>query len=163
MKRRRLQFEDFDAVLDEVDRLRATGCAGVGNWDLAQVCDHLGFAIEGSVDGFPAKGPWWVRTFVGPRARRRLFAAGRMSSGVKIPERFTPKPGLDLNQSVDRLRRAVVLFASHRGKFDSHPFLGRLTADEWRRFHLIHSAHHLGFLVPHVSADGARTPEADRV
>ena len=28
------------------------------------------------------------------------------------------------------------------------PFFGRLTPDQWRQLHLIHTAHHLSFLVP---------------
>jgi hypothetical protein len=42
---------------------------------------------------------------------------------------------------MDRLR-------THQGEMHASPFFGYLTPQQWRDLHLIHCAHHLGYLIP---------------
>jgi hypothetical protein len=49
---------------------------------------------------------------------------------------------------VDKFKNTIARFESHKGEFIDSPFFGHLTPEEWRNLHLIHGAHHLGYLVP---------------
>lgn len=42
----------------------------------------------------------------------------------------------------------IARFAAFAGPLPAHPRLGTMTRDEWIRFHRLHCAHHLGFVVP---------------
>ncbi|HZT79571.1 MAG TPA: DUF1569 domain-containing protein [Gemmataceae bacterium] len=148
MTRRALDFRDFGAVAAEVERLRRTGYDQAGNWNLAQVCDHLAAAMRGSVEGFPFPGPWFFRTLIGPFARRVFFRRRRMPAGIQIPERFRPAADVDEAAAVRAFHAALALVRDWPGEFVPHPILGRFTPAQWRQFHLIHAAHHLSFLVP---------------
>jgi hypothetical protein len=140
--------------MPEVDRL-LVGHQPVGNWSLGQVCNHLAGGIILSVDGFPTKAPWVLRKTVGPIVWKRVSTSGRMPEGVKIPEGFEPKPDLDDRAEVEALRAAIQAFGMHTGPLAAHPFFGPLSHKDWERFHLIHAAHHLSYVLPApVGSDG---------
>ena len=63
MPRRQLQFNDLDAVIADLDHLNQAGYDLQGNWDLAQICDHLAYFIRGSLEGYAPedKPPWLIR------------------------------------------------------------------------------------------------------
>ncbi len=151
--RRPLTFASMDRIMPEVDRLLA-GHRTLKKWSLGQICNHLNGAIRFSVEGPPVLAPWPIRAIVGPLMKRRVFGRGRMPEGVKLPEKYAPKPGLDARAEAEALRAAIGLFAAHTGPPTVHPLFGRLTAEEWRRFHCIHAAHHLGYVVPDPAEPG---------
>ena len=86
--------------------------------------------------------------------RMRIFyvlGLGRFPAGVEAPKQTVPRDGL----GSDPLRRfndaLVAMDASladaerrfgHRTRVLSHPVLGPLTAQQWRRFHVVHGRHH---------------------
>jgi hypothetical protein len=145
--RRTLSFASLAEVMPEVDRL-LPGHRVLGDWSLGQVCNHLTSGIVLSMDGFPKLAPWVIRKAVGPVVRRRILQSGRMPNGVKIPKEFEPRPELDARAEAEALRAAIRIFGSHYGSLAEHPLLGRLSHEEWKRFHTIHSAHHLSFVLP---------------
>jgi hypothetical protein len=142
-----LAFADLAEVVPEVERLLA-GHAMLGGWTLGQVCSHLATTIRMSMDGVPTKAPWLVRRAAGPLLRRLVLRRGRLPRGVQVPSVYLPQAGLDAGREAGALRDGIERFESFRGPLDEHPLLGRLTPAQWRRFHCIHSAHHLGFAVP---------------
>ena len=137
------------ASLAEVDRL-LLGHRMIGQWTLGQVCNHLSWAIIGSVDGSPFRTPWVVRKTIGPVIVRRILKTGRFPNGIKLPGKFQPKPGLDARAEAEALRAAIRLFGTHTGPFSDHPLAGPLSRETWDRFHSIHCAHHLSFAIPEV-------------
>jgi hypothetical protein len=145
--RRRLSYSSLAEVMPEVDRLML-GHRMLGSWTLGQVCNHLSGAIIGAVDGVPFRPPWIIRKTVGPLIVRRILKTGRIPEGVKLPERFLPKPDLDDRAETESLRAAIRLFGSHPGPFADHPLAGPMDRPTWDRFNAIHSAHHLGFALP---------------
>ena len=151
--RRTLAFSNLAEVMPEVDRLLA-GHRTVGKWTLGQICNHLSGAIRVSVEGVPFQAPWPVRKLIGPIAKRSVFSKGRMPSGVRLPEKFAPGPGLDARAEAEALRAAIRLFSAEAGPLAPHPLFGPLTIAEWQRFHCIHCAHHLGFAVPEAASEG---------
>jgi hypothetical protein len=145
--RRTLAFSSLNEIMPEVDRL-LLGHRTAGNWSLGQICNHLSTGMILSVDGFPKGAPWIIRRTLGPIVGRRLLKSGRMPSGVKLPKEFEPRPELDARAEAEALRAAIQCFRNHNGPFADHPFLGSLTRDQWERFHVIHSAHHLAYVLP---------------
>src|SRR3954451_10429489 len=101
--RRDLSFASLDRVMPEIDRL-LEGHTTVGNWSLGQICNHLGATLVGSLEGFGVQAPWLVRKTIGQVVRRRILRSGRMRAGVKLPERFLPRPGLDARAEAEALR-----------------------------------------------------------
>jgi hypothetical protein len=145
--RRSLKFGSLFEVMPEVNRL-LQGHRTVGGWSLGQVLNHLASGIILSMDGFPDPAPWIIRRTIGPIARRQIFQKGRMPDGVKLPKKYEPKPGVDARAEAEALRAAIQLFGTHGGPWAEHPLLGPLSQDQWEKFHTMHSAHHLGFVLP---------------
>lgn len=148
MQRRELSFTDFDAVLADIDRLHSRGCDRAGNWDLAQVCDHLDLSIRMTLDPHPPAGPWLVRTFLAPLILKKLLKTRKIRAGIEIPEEFRPKQGKDAEAAIRSLRTTIKRFEDHAGEYEPHPFFGKLSRERARQLHLVHAAHHLSFLSP---------------
>jgi len=143
--RRTLAFSSLAEIMPEVDRL-LTGYEKRGQWSLGQICNHLGLAMQHTLEGFPTSFPWLVRKLIGPIARREIFRTGSMRTGLPIPTKVTPRPELDDRAEAEALRATIHFFLAAPGPLAPHPLLGQLTTAEWHRFHCIHSAHHLSFL-----------------
>jgi hypothetical protein len=148
MGQRQLQFNDFAEVLAEVDRLHREGYEKLGQWDLAQVCDHLTYFMQGSLDGFTFRVPWLLKVLFGRFMLRRILKQRRMKAGIPTPQKPPPPVGGDEAAAVARFRQVVERFQAHQGELRPSPFFGHLTPQQWRDLHLIHCAHHLGFLAP---------------
>ncbi len=151
MPQRQLDFKAFTEVRAELDRLHQGGYEKLGQWDLAQVCDHLAFFIRGSLDGPTFRVPWLFKVLFGKMALRRILSQRRMKAGGFTPQTPLPSPGGDEAAAVARLKELLARFEAQLGdggELHPSPFFGRLTPDEWRQLHLIHCGHHLGFLLP---------------
>jgi hypothetical protein len=147
VQRRHLDFQDFDAVRGDIEHLRAHGYQKTGNWDLVQICDHLSATMYGSLHGFSFQAPWLVRKLLAPLVLRRILKTRQLRAGVRVPQMDPPantEPEKAIARCLDLLREVQ----QHRGDFQVHPFFGKLASEHWRQLHLIHSAHHLSFLVP---------------
>jgi Protein of unknown function (DUF1569) len=154
-ERRRLAFASLDDVISDVDRLMP-GYEKAGDWSLGQVGFHLAKALTMTVDGRPTRRSWLVRWIIGPLARRHVFRTGTLPTGIKIPSpKLAPPPDANDRAEVEALRAAVRLFLAEPGPFAAtHPMFGPMSVEDWRRFHCIHCAHHLSFLVPRTMASG---------
>jgi hypothetical protein len=145
--RRTLVFANLGEVMPEVDRLLA-GHRTAGTWSLGQICNHLSSTIVASVDGTTFQPSWAYRKTLGPMFLRRILRTGRFPEGATLPEPYLPRPGLDARAEAEALRATIRLFGTHTGPMADHPFGGPLSRENWERFHAIHCAHHLGFVVP---------------
>jgi hypothetical protein len=148
MDRRDLDFKDLDALAADVQGLTDNGYERAGKWDLAQTCEHLTTAMVQSMDGFSFQGPWLVRKVIGPIFFKRLTKTRKIKAGINAPLGFVFEPGDDQVSAVDQFQQALTRVKQHQGDFQPHPIFGRLTPEQIRQFHLIHSAHHLSFLIP---------------
>ncbi|MBN1846085.1 MAG: DUF1569 domain-containing protein [Sedimentisphaerales bacterium] len=147
MTRRQLHLSSLDDIIAELDRLAGGGYEKAGQWDLAQVCDHLAYFVRGSLEGFADKVPWFVRVFVGRRLLHKLLQGEPIPEGIAIPDKLVPPPGGDAAAAVqglkDLLERLKVQPQLHPS-----PFFGTLTRDQWLKLHILHANHHLSFLTP---------------
>lgn len=148
MQQRTLDFQDFAQVLAEVDRLHRGGYQKAGRWDLAQVCDHLVYFIQGSLDGYTFRVPWLFKVLFGRLVLRRILKQRRMKAGIPTPQKPLPAEGGDEAAAVERFKLVIERLKAHAGEFHASPFFGYLTPQQWRELHLTHCAHHLGFLIP---------------
>src|SRR5262245_34135855 len=119
---RPLDFRDFEEVLAEVERLHRGGYRKAGRWDLAQVCDHLCYFFQGSLEGFSFRVPWLIRKLLGPFFLRRISKTRRMQEGWRTPQQPLPEPGGDEAAAVARLRHTVERFQSYREELYPSPF-----------------------------------------
>lgn len=146
-ERRQLDFRAFDDMFAEIDRLRH-GYRRMGNWDLAYICDHLATVPLGAIKGYRRMAPWLIRKTIGPVLLGRILKTRRMKAGIRIPESMLPKPGKSEEQAVADLRRATDAMRDFAGDYAEHPIFGHVRRDQFQQLHLIHAAHHLGFLSP---------------
>ncbi len=149
--KRTLEFHALDEALADVDRLLRDGYTRQGDWNLAQICAHLTDAFNRSIDGFNYAIPWAVRRIFGPIVLRKVLRIRQLPPGFQLPQEQVPPAGPDAHECAAKLRRSIERFERHDGPMAAHPFFGPISHDTWRRLHLIHAAHHLGFLVPHDS------------
>ena len=150
---RNLSFVGLDEVPPEVERLLA-GHVAVGRWSLAQICNHIATGIRLTLDA-PVRS--FESTPEKDADRRRFFEQGRFPEGMEAPiPVLIPTPDPNARAEADALRDVIDRFATFAGPLPAHPRLGPMTRDEWTRFHCLHCAHHLGFIV----SDQEQTPSA---
>lgn len=150
MPQRQLDFQSINDAIAELERLEKSGCTSLGNWDFAQVCDHLSFFVEGALDGHQFKVPWIFKAMFGRMVLNRILSKRHMKPGVFTPQKPLPLPGGDPKAAAARLRKALIRMRDHMGEFHDSPFFGHLTPDQWCELQTIHCAHHFGFLEPKV-------------
>jgi Protein of unknown function (DUF1569) len=150
---RKLTFATLDEVVADAEILLAKGYDKAGNWDLAQVCNHLAEWMRFPVEGFP-KIPlllrpvfWLLRATVGKQMRTKILAGGFSAGGRTMPQTVFPPDG-DAPAAVAKLKEVAKQFAAHTGPIHPSPLFGALDKDEALRLQLMHCAHHLSFLVP---------------
>lgn len=156
-ERRKLRFATLDDAVRDAEHLLAAGYEKTGTWDLAQVCNHLAAWFHYQVDGFPRLPLllrpvfWTIRNTIGGRIARKAFASGEMKPGLPTAPQSVYQPGGDDAKAVAEFRDMVARWEAHTGTMHPSPIFGRMTKEQYRRGHLIHTAHHLSFLVPRDS------------
>ncbi len=117
--------------------------APVGKWNAAQILEHLFLTYKSTNRGLAKcleRGtPLATRGTLKHRMAALLVVnLGYMPAGLKTPELATPRgmPSQEVQQAL-----APELFGAGT-KIMDHPFLGPLTAGEWRRLHWVHGRHH---------------------
>jgi hypothetical protein len=130
--------------------------APAGKWNAAQILEHLFLTYKNTNRGL-AKcleqgAPLATRATLMQRVATLLVVnLGYLPGGRKAPERTTPR-GMspeEVQQAIaPELQRMGSGLDDCEGRFGArtkimdHPFLGPLTADEWRKFHWVHGRHH---------------------
>jgi len=160
MSRRTLDWHSLDDAVTDANLLHEHGYERAGNWDLAQCVGHLTIFIQASMSGFslrvPAVVPWVFRV---TGQKDRLFRTRRMPSGLPAPKRLRVTDAAagpqDETRALQQFVTVVERFQHYAGEPAPSPVLGKLTHDEWRRFHVIHAMHHMSFLVPLERRDPA--------
>jgi hypothetical protein len=155
--RRQLRFASLDDVVRDAETLLAKGYTKAGNWDLAQVCNHLSDWLSFPVDGFP-KMPiflrpifWVMRKTVGRKKFEGYVRDQSFPPGKPTMPQTVHQPGGDDKAAVAKLRDTAERFKAHTGFIHPSPLFGPLTKDEALAMQLVHCAHHLSFLVPRTA------------
>jgi hypothetical protein len=130
-------------------------------WSIQQIVEHLLLTYQGTSAALKKRLAKGTATRVRPTARqvlRRTMILGfrHMPNGVKAPEAVIPEPGKYPDccgmELVSRMKEGLAAMDSllaegekrfGNSRFQQHFTFGPLTVKEWRRFHAVHSAHHL--------------------
>jgi len=149
---RDLKFTTLDEVVVDVQMLSERGYSRRGNWSLGQCCNHLAQAMDMSIDGFPTTLPPPFST-VG-NFFFKFPPVAQLVGRVRFPTfpNARQREPIDDHVGQDRLQKAIERISAPAAKFKRHPFLGRLSQEQWLYFHSFHARRHLGFLIPN---DGA--------
>lgn len=130
--------------------------APAGKWSPAQILEHLMLTYRGTARGLEKcceqGAPLAKRATLKDRLANLLVVKlGYIPNGRPAPERALPR-GLPSDEVREQLTPELQKMASgldecekkfgRRTKILDHPFLGPLTAAEWRKFHWVHGRHH---------------------
>ncbi|MGA3089343.1 MAG: DUF1569 domain-containing protein [Terriglobales bacterium] len=127
-----------------------------GKWSPAQILEHLFLTFRGTNVGIEkclkSSAPLATRATLGHRlAKFVVVNLTYMPGGRRAPARTLPQgmPPAEVMQAVGRELEEMGLALADcerrfgpRTKLMDHPFLGPLTANEWRKFHWVHGRHH---------------------
>ena len=153
--RRTLRYQCFDDVMPDVEQL-LEGHQTVGNWTLAQICQHLATVLRRHVD-LPASTTFDPTDRASDEAKRRMLESGVLPAGIEAPPGVLPEATRAEREEAEGLRAAIAYYRASPGPVIPHRIFGPLTRDEWDRFELAHLAHHLSFAVP-TAADSRSPP-----
>ncbi|AGA29148.1 DUF1569 domain-containing protein [Singulisphaera acidiphila] len=143
-QRRDLTFARLDEVMPDVEHL-LEGHTTVGRWSLGQILHHLTAGIALSMEGEPDTSE---PTRVQGIAYRRFFRSGFFPEKQHASHpTLVPPRTVDTSAEAQSLSAAIQRFSASNGPFPAHPRLGPLRRGEWTRFHCMHCAHHLGFVL----------------
>jgi Protein of unknown function (DUF1569) len=152
LERLRRDLDDATAVAS-ADALTN---APAGKWNANQILEHLLLTYKqsnrGIVKCLEGGVPLATRATLKDRfATAVVLYFSYIPEGRKAPERATPRgmppeevrPAIvaELEQMELRLNDCERKFGV-RTKLMDHPFLGPLTAEQWRKFHWVHGRHH---------------------
>ncbi len=125
-----------------------------GKWDLTQCCNHMAKVMLYPIDGFPrfplhmkiATGI--MRYTIAPVMLNRILRTNQWPDRVPTDTESLPvETGRD-QHAVDEFRSAVSRLLNFNGPWKTSPLFGLLEKEQLIHLHRIHTAHHLGFLVP---------------
>jgi hypothetical protein len=131
--------------------------APAGKWSAAQILEHLLHTYKGTNAGLrrclEQDTPSASKTTMKDRVATLLvvgvgyFPEGRMAPERTMPRGMSPdaiRPAIasELKKLIAQMDACEIKFGT-RTKLLDHPFIGPLTADQWRKFHWVHGRHHI--------------------
>lgn len=145
--RRTLHFSSYDELLDEIRSLAARPTRHLGNWSLAQVCQHLAAAMNMAIDGPPFKANFLLR-LAGPFLKKRVISRP-LSPGFKFPKTATALMPQDseVADGVAAVEQAVARLGQNPER-KPHVIFGPMTQEEWDQLNFRHAEMHLSFILP---------------
>jgi hypothetical protein len=133
-------------------------CCPEGKWNAAQILEHLLLTFSGTARMLEKRladpNPEPAGT---PSIKERvinfvIFVREEIPEGRSAPEGVRPK-GIEGEEALRRIREFLAAMDSQIEAAEKrwgstafiarHPILGPLSAERWRRFHFIHTRHHM--------------------
>lgn len=150
---RELHFHCFNCLRSELDRIEEAGdehATGTGNWNPAQIVQHVAEVVTRSIDGFEFRAPLFAR-LMRPLLRAKLMGKP-LPTGVKLKGGsavLIPPESVRLNDAIALLRKELDRAEQQKMTADS-PIFGKMAHEDWTDLHLRHAEMHFGF----ISLDG---------
>jgi len=148
--------------------LMVTGCRFTGN--LAMGADGQGYGSAGGAldNEFGSVANISSTELIGNRAQPGPGDGGAEGGGGAIENEFAGSGSIlrvtncsfSDNQAIAGAGGGIGRFGASAAPLDEHPLLGRMTLVEWERFHCLHCAHHLSFVVPATREDALERRDA---
>lgn len=147
--RRKLHFSKIDEALADARAMAATPHTQLGNWSLGEICDHLAKSLDSATDDNQFRPGLFLR-LLGPLVRNRMINQP-MSPGFRMPQGmkpiFMPTSDAETNESLPRLQKAIERFNA-ADLPERSPTFGKMSQEDWHKFHCRHAEMHLSFIVP---------------
>ena len=147
-QRSKIEYSTLNEFRQDAERIAQLDYRTVGKWSFGQIMLHLAMAIEGSIDGFPFRGPWYIRKLAAPLIKNSLLSKP-LKPGFRLPkyaENYLPDPDVTTYSALSRVQSAVSRIQVEAPQAE-HPFLGKLAEEEWMRLHVRHAELHMSFVV----------------
>ena len=150
VERRPLTFDCLQDSVSEIHRLNESGYAKAGNWDLAQMCQHLSKSMRIAIEGAPFRLPFFLQ----PVARWMLYDTVMQGRRTRLPlitaPQFRPDASPNAEAEIAEYETLVnAVTADDAVLLPDHPLFGTVTPEYWHKFFAWHAAHHLSYLIPH--------------
>lgn len=128
-----------------------------GKWTALEILEHLLLSYTATTKGLlramEVGRPEQGRRHFGQKLKGfYLLGLGRFPAGIDAPKQVVPRGSIE-GEPLRRFNDALVAMDASlrdaerrfgkRTRILSHPVLGPLTAQQWRRFHEVHGKHHL--------------------
>lgn len=126
-----------------------------GKWSAAQILEHLSLAFAGTAKGMEraltTDIPAPKRTMKDRLSVLVVVSLGYMPTGRQAPKGTIPGAG-DPQNILSTIIAALTAMDAALTRVENlkgskvrlqHPILGPLTIPQWRKFHWVHTAHHL--------------------
>lgn len=116
----------------------------MGEWNLAQVFNHLAQSIEYAMTGYPEHKSEAFKKYLGQHAFAVFAYRGRMAHN--LAEAIPGAPPLadhDPSLARNRLLKALGDFQNHKGTLQPHFAYGELSHQEYTWAHVMHVYNHL--------------------
>lgn len=151
-ERRTVRYASLAALRDDLEKLARGRYETIGQWSFGQILAHLASTMNYSLDGFPFRLPWPMRLLaaLGAPLFKKSFLTQPMKPGYKVPKSAAPMlPPAEIStaEGLARIRAALDRFQRETPEA-RHPFLGRLSPEEWIALHLRHAELHMSFVRP---------------
>ena len=127
-----------------------------GKWSSVEILEHLTLAFAGTVKGMQRalleSGSGVTKRTIGNRVLAFVVAdVGYMPRGRKAPKGTVPNgnagddPVGTIIQSLTEMDAVLTEVEKMKGPkaLLNHPILGPLTVTQWRKFHMVHTKHHM--------------------
>lgn len=134
------------------------GRAPEGKWTASHILEHLSLTFSGTAKmlekRLAAETPEAVRSRTPKEFLMQvaLFLRQEIPEGRKAPEGVRPQ-GIEGEEALRRIRESLGTMSTRIDEAEKrwgnsatiavHPILGPLTAERWRKFHFIHTRHHM--------------------
>lgn len=144
-----IRFRSFRDLRTHLAMLGGSSLTTTGSWNPGQVYFHLAASIEASCELPRARRSTWARFRKLPMRWYALRIGLPRGAGIpaSVQDRVRPPAEVDESEQRERLASALQSFDANAPAAATHPILGPLTRDEWRRFHLRHCELHLSHIV----------------
>ncbi len=128
-----------------------------GKWCAAEVLEHLGLAFSGTARsleralemGRPAATPksFSQKIFTVVVVGLGHLPHGRPAPAMVIPGKIAPEEALSWTcRNLEEMGVVLTRCAEKFGlsvKLNDHPILGAFNIEQWRKFHYVHTRHHM--------------------
>lgn len=149
--RRAVAYDSLDAIVADAERLVDASATTTGNWNLAQILEHLATAMDYQVDGFPPELRFnrlvqlalrlLVKRWILTRGMRPGFRLKGKAAAALIKE----PSEVEVRQALDRLRRSAARLKAAERCAD-HGGFGPLCKAEAELLHRRHAELHMSFV-----------------
>ena len=150
-KRRELQFNKLDEVVEEAERLASGEYRTTGNHSFAQILKHLALTHDMSTGKVEAPRPPFFMRMMVKIMKPMIINDKPLKPGFKLPQKsqtfFWPEGEIDIHEALAHLKESVERYKSE-GPLPKHPVFGALTRAENEALNCRHGALHLSFVHP---------------